>query len=504
MKKGGDDDAMDVGEREEKRERQGANGAAETEEDVEGQPPAKVAKTSSGGGGGGGGGGGVNEREEEKEEAEEEEEGDKGGKEGGNASIDGSGDKEKEKELSGEGSGGGGGGGEGDDPDPDVAAPRRSLRPRKPSSSVREMEEPQKTAKETKSAKEKKENAKKDKAEKENAPAILHYSPLSSLKLPDSGEVQVTIDRRYLSSQNRQVRSRGLWGTEVYTQDSDLVAALIHMGYLNLYLIDTVASELHMLKVGLTILPAQTSYASANSNNIRSRSWNSFDPEEKRCSYSIKTCVATLVSGEDIKMFPAPEAFAIISPTFVPAATERVVNTRSSAASTDRKNRFKQEVTLQYNLCNEPWLKYVMASVSDQGLQPSKWTSARLHNEVIYAESQTSRYELSMHQEGQATDGSDGGSGGRAAAAETNGGEGDAGLQDKDKDLFRWSKCESICTLSEMRKMGIPSPQGDVKVLEDAVEWEQFKWGPNGVHIHDTFYPLSRIHFMQRQAPSEA
>ena len=54
-----------------------------------------------------------------------------------------------------------------------------------------------------------------------------------------------------------------------------------------------------------------------------------------------------------------------------------------------------QEITLQYNLCNEPWLKYTMTAVSDRGLKPSQWTSARLHSEVLYLETQRQRFELS-------------------------------------------------------------------------------------------------------------
>ena len=42
----------------------------------------------------------------------------------------------------------------------------------------------------------------------------------------------------------------------------------------------------------------------------------------------------------------------------------------------------EQEVTIQYNLCNEPWLKYSMAAVADRGLRPAQWTSARLHSEA--------------------------------------------------------------------------------------------------------------------------
>ncbi|QDZ18485.1 hypothetical protein HOP50_01g09890 [Chloropicon primus] len=345
-------------------------------------------------------------------------------------------------------------------------------------------------------AKEKEAKAKREKEERES----LHYNgfPLDisnlskttkPVKLDSNSCVRILIGREYLSSNNRQVRSRQLWGSEVYTEDSDVVAVLVHMGFINLTLIDSVASDIRSLSVQLKVLPLQASYVSSNSNNIRSRSWNSFDQEEARCSYSIKSCTASLVNGEDIKLYPAPGAFAIIPPTFVPAATERVVNTRSSASSTDRKNRFKQEVTLQYNLCNEPWLKYVMASVADQGLQASKWTSARLHSEVLYAESQTTRYELSIMES--------------QSPSTANGGE--SGFGGQEKDLFQWSKCNEISPLSEMRKVGVPFPPAEVKVLEQGVEWEHLKWGPNGVHIRDNFYPLSRIHFMERQeAPSSA
>ena len=45
-----------------------------------------------------------------------------------------------------------------------------------------------------------------------------------------------------------------------------------------------------------------------------------------------------------------------------------------------------QEVTVQFNLCNEPWLKYSMLLVADQGLKPPQWTSARLHKESLFLE----------------------------------------------------------------------------------------------------------------------
>ena len=41
---------------------------------------------------------------------------------------------------------------------------------------------------------------------------------------------------------------------------------------------------------------------------------------------------------------------------------------------------------MQYNLSNEPWLKYSMAAIADRGLKPSQLTSARLRAEVLYLE----------------------------------------------------------------------------------------------------------------------
>jgi hypothetical protein len=41
----------------------------------------------------------------------------------------------------------------------------------------------------------------------------------------------VRIPAASVTSANRQVRARQLWGTDVYTDDSDLVAVLMHTGF---------------------------------------------------------------------------------------------------------------------------------------------------------------------------------------------------------------------------------------------------------------------------------
>jgi hypothetical protein len=45
------------------------------------------------------------------------------------------------------------------------------------------------------------------------------------------------------------------------------------------------------------------------------------------------------------------------------------------------------QVTVLYNLVQEPWLKYCMSAVADRGLKSSHWTSSRLREDVLYLES---------------------------------------------------------------------------------------------------------------------
>ena len=97
-----------------------------------------------------------------------------------------------------------------------------------------------------------------------------------------------------------------------------------------------------------------------------------------------------------------------------------------------------------------------------------------MRQEVIYAESQTERYELNL------------------TISQPN----------SDVDLYQFARCKEVRPVSEMRKLGIPCPGAEVEVLEQAFEWEDVKWADKGVHVNGTFYPLCRIHFMQRQDPA--
>lgn len=67
---------------------------------------------------------------------------------------------------------------------------------------------------------------------------------------------QVVISSEHLANTQKQLKSRRLWGDGTYTDDSDLVAALVHQGYYHLSAIHPPAAVLE-LRVTLQLLPPQ-------------------------------------------------------------------------------------------------------------------------------------------------------------------------------------------------------------------------------------------------------
>ncbi|CAL5220855.1 g2940 [Coccomyxa viridis] len=287
--------------------------------------------------------------------------------------------------------------------------------------------------------------------------------------------VEVRIPAASLTNTNRQVRARQLWGNEIYTQDSDLVAVLMHLGYYNHVL---AAPPVNALEIRAVIqpLPPQKAYSSCPRNSIRSRAWGT---ASEGCSYRVERCILVSKNGMHSDLEPTPDGAATVVPTFAPAQHERALNTRSASAAHDRRARTMQEITLQYNLCNEPWLKYTMTAVSDRGLKPSQWASARLHSEVLYLETHRQRYELSRV-DTSASSGTDANSQG---------------------ETYRWALCKEPLPLVEMRHVGIPLPAKHVEVLHSSLAWEDLQWCNIGVILKGKALPFARMHWTARCQP---
>ncbi|KAF8411999.1 hypothetical protein HHK36_004558 [Tetracentron sinense] len=169
-----------------------------------------------------------------------------------------------------------------------------------------------------------------------------------------------------------------------------------------------------------------------------------------------------------------------------------------------RQQRFVREVTIQYNLCNEPWIKYSISIVADKGLKKPLYTSARLKKgEVLYLETHSNRYELCFNGEKMVS---------AMAASQVQEVEteklqthnvhapnGERSLMDHETvviDVFRWSRCKKPLPQKVMRSIGIPLPLEYLEVLEENLDWEDVQWSQTGVWIAGKEYVLARVHFL--------
>ncbi|RLM55179.1 hypothetical protein C2845_PM10G05170 [Panicum miliaceum] len=315
--------------------------------------------------------------------------------------------------------------------------------------------------------------------------------------LQNGPTLEIRIPAEFVTSTNRQVKGAQLWGTDIYTNDSDLVAVLMHTGYCS-PTSSPPPSAIQELRATVRVLPPQESYTSTLRNNVRSRAWG----DGIGCSFCIERCCIVKKGGGTIDLEPRLSHTSAVEPTLAPVAVERTMTTRAAASNALRQQRFVREVTIQYNLCNEPWLKYSISIVADKGLKKSLYTSARLKKgEVIYLETHFNRYELCFSGEKPRSIGSNSNASDAEPEKHQNSSHhsqnGDRGSVDHElRDVFRWSRCKKAMPESAMRSIGTPLPADQLEVLQDNLEWEDVQWSQTGVWVAGKEYPLARLHFL--------
>lgn len=310
--------------------------------------------------------------------------------------------------------------------------------------------------------------------------------------------LEVRIPAEHVTATNRQVRGGQLWGTDIYTDDSDLVAVLMHTGYCR-----PTASPppptIQELRATIRVLPPQDCYTSKLRNNVRSRAWGA----GIGCSYRVERCYIVKKGGGTIELEPCLTHSSTVEPTLAPMAVERSMTTRAAASNALRQQRFVREVTIQYNLCNEPWIKYSISIVADKGLKKPLFTSARLKKgEVLYLETHSCRYELCFA--GEKTMKAVQASHSHEAETDKSQNHHHSHLPNGDKsdsdnvlvDVFRWSRCKKPLPQKVMRSIGVPLPADHIEVVEDNLDWEDVQWSQTGVWIAGKEYTLARVHFL--------
>jgi hypothetical protein len=295
--------------------------------------------------------------------------------------------------------------------------------------------------------------------------------------------VEVRVPAAALSSANRQVRARQLWGSDAYTSDSDLVAVLMHCGYVH-HALPAPPANVAEVRAVVRPAPAAAAYASTARNAIRSRAWAA--PLAGGCSYSVEKAWAVTRTGNSVDLAPNLGGAPAAAATFAPASLERMV-TRSAAPA---RSRHAQEVTAVFSLANEPWLKYAPAAVCDRGLRPHERTSARLRATALYLESHSTRYELARIPPPA----------GAAPAGKGKDGEKDRDGGEAPPERYRFSRCARPLSARRLRALGVPLPASERTVLADDLEWEEVAWGPAGAVVRGEEYALLRVAFVPLEA----
>lgn len=312
--------------------------------------------------------------------------------------------------------------------------------------------------------------------------------------------LEIRIPAEYVTSSNRQVRGAQLWGTDIYTNDSDLFAVLMHTGYCRPT--SSPPDAIQELRATVRVLPPQECYTSTLRNNVRSRAWGA----GIGCSFRVERCCIVKRGGGTIDLEPRLTHISALEPTLAPVSAERTMTTRSAASNALRQQRFVREVSIQFNLCNEPWLKYSISVVADKGLKKPLYTSARLKKgEVLYLETHSKRYELCYVGEKSVCNGT-GIASNQASESEQDKRQhhsshvqnGDRNLADRENivDVFRLSRCKKILPEEMMISSGIPLRAEDLEVIEDNLEWEDLQWSQTGVLVSGKTYVLARAQFV--------
>lgn len=319
-----------------------------------------------------------------------------------------------------------------------------------------------------------------------------------------SGPVlEIRIPSEYVTSTNRQVKGAQLWGTDIYTNDSDLVAVLMHMGYCSPPSTPP-SSAIQELRAIIRVLAPLQNYTSTLRNNVRSRAWGA----GISCSYRVEHAWIVKRGGGTIELQPRLQHTSGLEPTIAPVSVERTMTTRAAASNASRHNRFVREVTIQYSLCNEPWLKYSISAVADRGLKRSMFTSTRLkRGEVIYVETHYNRYELSyggervsigngLYRTPTSSDVQNNHSSSSHNHHHTQNGTGSIEQKEELVDTFRWARCRKPLPDNATRSLGLPLPPEHLEILVEHVEWDDVQWSSSGVWVAGKEYTLARVHFL--------
>ncbi|KAG0249706.1 hypothetical protein BG011_009009 [Mortierella polycephala] len=304
------------------------------------------------------------------------------------------------------------------------------------------------------------------------------YDPAQLLPVLQGKEnslLEVRVASPYLTFDNAKVKRRELWGTDVYTDDSDVVAMLIHSGTF-IPPINSHSSEpdsiqptsqqhnfvtdpiKHIcpgydLAVTLRVLPKLIKYQGSIRNRIKSRTWAT---GHDGVSLQIES-VRKLCAGEALNRGRGQSKHRMKE--YNQERLRVLSNVHDETTESLQNERAMRTATFEFTHQGDPCFKYSPELVMDRhdGLS-RKWTSWRLKKEVLILENDEERYEISLQHH--------------------------AGTDARRFDRYRFAVISPRTSLSSWSKASYPLDSSDLtEVLYEDLDWQDFEWVERGVVV---------------------
>ena len=209
----------------------------------------------------------------------------------------------------------------------------------------------------------------------------MPYYPLPDLSDYVGDLIEVRIASEFLSQSNKAFIERRIWGSDIYTSDSDPVCILQHSGYFQIK--DLPPTDHKGVSLYLRVSKGRATYNSSYKNGIKSKKLNNYQ------GHSIKPenydTLDKLGSKEELKLMASK----------MPLVSE--YERKKPIPNKLADNAYYTEFNMIFNLSYEMWLAYSLPAICDKGHDFKDYTSYKLKDKVLYIETSDKRYEISLN-----------------------------------------------------------------------------------------------------------
>ncbi|CAN8074475.1 unnamed protein product [Agarophyton chilense] len=278
------------------------------------------------------------------------------------------------------------------------------------------------------------------------------------LKARSERIVSVHIPSDHFTQPSTAVRNRFLWGTDVYTDDSDLVAVLIHTGYVTMHTNPPFEYLTVKLKLRPHVFRSSPPFQSTERYAMCSRAWGSAYNGARISVLSVQAVDANR------KYFITPHS-PEHSPAFLPGI---VLAPRLNVSKGTKSVPRRSATSICFDMLNEPSQTYSIIDVTslfDDARNPFN----RLKREVLYVENDLHRFEICRVTNRQ--------------------------------NLVRFGRVKDNVFLQEMlAELGVrgksrcPLCRENLANVQE-LSWKEIYWDIDGVSVNGEWYPLTKLSF---------